>query len=196
MTPIRTPRLILRNWRDGDRNLFHRINSDDRVMEFFDVRYDRAASDALMDELRDEISANGYGFAAVEIAQTGECAGFCGIQDVDLEPHLPRGATEIGWRLAPEFWRSGIATEAARAWLDLAFETLTLEEVFAFAVAINRPSIAVMERIGMQRVADGDFDHPQIADTHLHLRRFVLYRMTRDGWLERKEAAEAASAPG
>ena len=50
----------------------------------------------------------------------------------------------------------------------------------------------VMERIGMQRVADGDFDHPQIADTHLHLRRFVLYRMTRDGWLERKEVAEAA----
>ncbi|TIN45802.1 MAG: N-acetyltransferase, partial [Mesorhizobium sp.] len=32
MTPIRTERLILRNWEDRDRDLFYRINSDERVM--------------------------------------------------------------------------------------------------------------------------------------------------------------------
>ena len=41
--PIRTERLILRNWEERDRDLFHRINSDDRVMEFFPFRRDRAA---------------------------------------------------------------------------------------------------------------------------------------------------------
>ena len=41
MTPIRSVRLILRVWRDGDRALFHRINSDDRVMEVFAFRRDR-----------------------------------------------------------------------------------------------------------------------------------------------------------
>ena len=44
MTPIRTGRLILRNWEERDRELFRRINSDDRVMEFFDFRRDRAAA--------------------------------------------------------------------------------------------------------------------------------------------------------
>ncbi|WP_292085205.1 GNAT family N-acetyltransferase, partial [Mesorhizobium sp.] len=52
MTPIRTERLILRNWEDRDRELFHRINSDERVMEFFPFRRDRAAADAKMDEFR------------------------------------------------------------------------------------------------------------------------------------------------
>ncbi|TGT60936.1 N-acetyltransferase, partial [Mesorhizobium sp. M2E.F.Ca.ET.166.01.1.1] len=35
MKPMRTERLILRNWEDRDRELFHRINSDEQVMEFF-----------------------------------------------------------------------------------------------------------------------------------------------------------------
>ena len=45
MKPIRTPRLILRNWEERDRELFFRINSDDRVMEFFPFRRDRTQAD-------------------------------------------------------------------------------------------------------------------------------------------------------
>ena len=114
MTPIRTKRLILRDWRESDRALFHRINSDERVMEFFPFRRDRAQSDAKMDELQAIIDRDGYGFAAVEIAETGECAGFAGITGTDHIPSLPEGMVEIGWRLAPEFWGRGVATEAAR----------------------------------------------------------------------------------
>ena len=55
MRPIRTARLILRNWEERDRDLFHRINSDDRVMEFFPFRRDRAEADAMMDRVRADI---------------------------------------------------------------------------------------------------------------------------------------------
>jgi RimJ/RimL family protein N-acetyltransferase len=192
MTTLRTERLLLRNWRDDDRDLFERINSDARVMEFFVSRLDRAASDALMDELRGDIAEAGHGFAAVEIAATGACAGFCGIQPVDLAPHLPDGAFEIGWRFAPDFWRQGIASEAALAWLGYAFDVLALDEIYAFAVALNRPSISVMERIGMCRVDGGDFHHPAIPKTHAWLQPFVLYRMTHAQWRKRKGAAAAA----
>lgn len=189
MTPIRTERLILRNWQDGDRDLFHRINSDDQVMEFFDFRRDRAASDPLLDELRNDIDAEGYGFAAIEIAATGECAGFAGIMAADLEPHLPAGAIEIGWRLAPEYWGKGIVSEAAKAWLNYAFVTLGLEEVVSYAVAINHRSTAVMQRIGMTLVPGAEFDHPKIPESHPHLKRFVVYRITRNEWRKRKGAA-------
>ncbi|RUW65761.1 GNAT family N-acetyltransferase, partial [Mesorhizobium sp. M2A.F.Ca.ET.067.02.1.1] len=104
MKPIRIERLILRNWEDRDRALFHRINSDERVMEFFPFRRDRAAADAKMDEVRAWIDEDGYGFAAAEIAATGECVGFVGLsgtEDIDV---LAPGTIEIGWRLAPEFW--------------------------------------------------------------------------------------------
>ncbi len=35
MIILETPRLIIRNWEDRDRDLFHVINSDEEVMRFF-----------------------------------------------------------------------------------------------------------------------------------------------------------------
>lgn len=189
MNPMRTDRLVLRNWEERDRELFHRINSDDRVMEFFPFRRDRAAADALMDELRDEIARCGFGFAAIEIAAGGECIGFAGLKAAELAPHLPPDAIEIGWRLAPEHWGKGYASEAAAAWLGHGFTTLGLEEIVSYAVAGNERSTAVMRRIGMALDPDAGFEHPDIPDTHPHLKRFVVYRLGRDAWLKRNGAA-------
>ena len=189
MTPMRTERLILRNWEDRDRDLFHRINSDERVMEFFPFRRDRATADAKMDEFRGWIEEDGYGFAAAEIAATGECIGFVGLLDTDHVPSLPNGAIEIGWRLVPEFWGKGYVTEAAEAWLALGFETLKLDEIVSFAVADNQRSTAVMKRLGMRADPAADFDQPAIPDSHPHLKRHVLYRLSREDWQARKRAA-------
>ncbi|WP_421912413.1 GNAT family N-acetyltransferase [Mesorhizobium sp.] len=182
MKPIRTERLILRNWEDRDRELFHRINSNERVMEFFPFRRDRARADAKMDELRAVIERDGYGFAAAEIAATGECIGFVGITGTGHLPFLPAGSIEIGWRLAPEFWGKGYVTEAADAWLAYGFETLGLDEIVSFAVADNHRSTAVMERIGMTADPSADFDHPGIPDSHPALKRHVFYRLTAKNW--------------
>jgi len=182
LKPIRTERLILRNWEDRDRELFHRINSDDRVMEFFPFRRDRAQADAKMDELRETIDRDGYGFAATEIAATGQCVGFVGISGTDYLPFLPAGTIEIGWRLAPELWGKGYIVEAARAWLAYGFEILNLEEIVSFAVTDNHRSTAVMQRIGMTRDPSTDFDHPGIPDSHPALRRHVFYRLSRADW--------------
>lgn len=180
---LRTQRLILRQWEERDRPLFHRINSDDTVMRFFPMRRNRAASDALMDRFSAAIERDGFGFAAAEIAATGETIGFVGLEHADSAgPFVPRGSIEIGWRLATEFWGEGYATEAARAWLGFGFERLGLDEIVSFAVWNNNASTAVMRRIGMTYVHDADFDHPWVPDTHPHLRRHVLYRMTREQW--------------
>ncbi|PDQ19185.1 GNAT family N-acetyltransferase [Mesorhizobium sanjuanii] len=189
MRPIHTERLILRNWEERDRELFHRINSDERVMEFFPFRRDRAQADAKMDELRAVIDRDGFGFAAAEIAATGQCIGFVGITRTDHLPFLPAGTVEIGWRLAPEFWGHGYVTEAAEAWLAHGFETLDLDEIVSFAVKDNRRSTAVMERLGMSADPASDFDHPGIPDSHPALKRHVFYRLSHDNWLARKRAA-------
>ncbi|RJT41838.1 N-acetyltransferase [Mesorhizobium waimense] len=189
MKPMRTERLILRNWEERDRELFHRINSDERVMEFFPFRRDRAAADAKMDEFRAWVAEDGYGFAAAEIIETHECIGFIGLLDTDHVPSLPAGTIEIGWRLAPEFWGKGFVTEAAEAWLAFGFETLDLEEIVSFAVANNHRSTAVMKRLGMSADRSSDFDHPGIPDSHPSLKRHVLYRLSRQDWQARKRAA-------
>lgn len=185
MILLRTPRLVIRNWEERDRDLFHRINSDDRVMEYFPFRRTRSQADALMDEMRADIAADGYGWTAAEIVETGQCIGFVGISPAEIEPIVPPGSTEIGWRLAPEFWGHGFVTEAASALLDHAFGPLGMEEIISFAVATNERSISVMRRLGMTRDMGYDFDHPEVTDTHPHLKRFVLYRLKRGDWLKR-----------
>lgn len=184
MTPFLTERLILRNWEDRDRALFHRINSDDAVMEFFGFRRSRAGSDAMMERMKGDISTRGYGFCAAEIARTGETIGFVGLNTAALPGILPDDAVEIGWRLAPEYWGKGYATEAARAWLAFAFRTLRLDDVVSFAVWNNMRSVAVMRRIGMTRVDDGDFDHPRVAAPSLN--PHALFRITRDDWFRQQ----------
>jgi len=175
LTPLRTDRLILRNWRPGDRDLFRRINADDQVMEFFPFRRTADEADAFLDRLTAENDAVGYGWTAAELAATGETIGFIGIHAAEIESVVPRGSIEIGWRLAPEFWGRGYVTEGARAWLDYAFGVLGAAEIVSFAVETNVRSIAVMRRLGMR--PDGSFDHPGVPDTHPHLKRHVLFRL-------------------
>ncbi|MEW9836675.1 GNAT family N-acetyltransferase [Mesorhizobium marinum] len=186
MKPIRTERLVLRNWEDRDRDLFHRINSDEQVMAFFPFRRDRQAADAVMDAMRREIDRDGYGWTAVEIAASGECIGFTGLHGAEVAGVAPPGSIEIGWRLAPEFWGKGYVTEAAEALLAFGFQTLGLDEVISFAVHDNVRSLAVMERLGMRRDPSGDFDHPLVPDSRPDLKRHALYRIARSDWLSRR----------
>ena len=72
MKPLHTPRLVIRNWEDRDRALFHRINSVERVMEFYPFRRNRQQADEVMNQLRAAIDARGFGLAALELARSGE----------------------------------------------------------------------------------------------------------------------------
>ena len=88
---------------------------------------------------------------------------------------------EIGWRLAAEVWGRGLATEGARAVVEYAFTDLGLEELVSFTTVGNMRSRRVMEKLGMTRDADDDFDHPRLPEGH-PLRRHVLYRLRREDW--------------
>ena len=59
---------------------------------------------------------------------------------------------------------------------DVGFETLNLSEIVSFTVPENIRSRRVMERLGMSRNPDHDFDHPSLPVGH-PLRRHVLYRL-------------------
>ena len=176
MLIIETERLILRNWQNQDRNLFYEINRDEKVMEFFPFRRSHAECDILFDRNRDMIGETGLGFYALADRTTNEALGFCGLSPVDLPGILPGGAVEIGWRLATRFWGRGYVTEAASRLIEYGRTDLLLSDVHAFAVMSNQRSIAVMQRIGMQRLIGQDFDHPKVPETHPHLKRHVLFK--------------------
>lgn len=183
MIILETSRLIIRNWQEDDRPFFHEINSDPVVMEFFPALRSREESDALMERLQKMISDDGFGFYALQDKANGETIGFTGLAKTNLEPFIPKDTLEIGWRLARRFWGQGYVTEAAQACLAHAFDTCHQDEVVAFAVHNNHRSIAVMHRLGMMHQPERDFDHPQVPESQPHLKRHVLFSVTRQQWL-------------
>ncbi|MDQ3188843.1 MAG: GNAT family N-acetyltransferase [Pseudomonadota bacterium] len=168
-------RVLLRPWRDNDADAFAAMNADTRVMEFFLAPLSREESDAMLLRARAAFEERGWGWWCVDI--DGEPAGFAGLSVPPYDtPFTP--CVEVGWRMRPQFWGCGYASEAARLALDYGFDHLRLPEIVSFTTAGNQPSRRVMERIGMQRDLDGDFDHPRIPEGH-PLRRHVLYRISR-----------------
>lgn len=57
-----TQRLILREWKESDRDLFREINADEKVMEFFPFRRSHAEADAVLETINGMIRGSGYGF--------------------------------------------------------------------------------------------------------------------------------------
>ena len=180
MSAIETDRLILRDWREGDRPVFFEMNSDRKVMRFFERPRSRAEADALFDQFVREMRRDGYGFWALQLRDAGQVIGFTGLRDIQFDaPFTP--AVEIGWRLLPRYWGNGYATEAARACLAHGFSQMGLAEIVSFAVADNWSSRRLMERIGMRREPGYDFDHPGVTSGS-PLARHVFYRLTAADW--------------
>ncbi|WP_081158305.1 GNAT family N-acetyltransferase [Ensifer aridi] len=177
-----TERLVIRAWRESDRDLFAEINSDPKVMEFFPHRRSRAEADALFDRNNRDIRETGFGFFALALRESDGPLGFCGLARTDLEPHLPNGTIEIGWRLAVPYWGKGYVTEAALALLEHGFAQRKLAEIVSFAVPANTRSITVMKRIGLRPDPTRDFDHPRVPETHPHLKRHVVYAVKAEEW--------------
>ncbi len=179
---IETPRLVIREWRDGDREPFAAMCADPRVMEFLPEILDRAASDSKIDLHITDQRADGLCFWALEERASGQFAGYTGLRRVDFEAQFTP-AVEIGWRLPTALWGLGLASEAARACLTFGFNTLGLAEIVAIAAPGNRRSRAVMERIGMTYDPADDFIHPTLPPDH-RLQPTVLYRLTAKAWRE------------
>ena len=143
---LETERLIIRPWQESDRPVFHRLNREDEIMEFFPFRRTPEQADVVMDKLNSMIAEHGFGFTALERKEEGDCIGFCGLSRTDLEPFFPEGSVEIGWRLLPETWGKGYVTESARRLLAFAFEELKLAEVVSFARSGHAPHLEEPER--------------------------------------------------
>jgi RimJ/RimL family protein N-acetyltransferase len=182
---LRTDRLTLRPWRDGDRPAFAAMNADPKVMEWFPRTNTREESDAGFDRIVAKMEAQGFGLWAVEVPGVAEFIGFIGLNPADAV--MGRPVLEVGWRLAAEHWGRGYATEGARASLAHAFGALRQDEVVSYATAGNLRSRHVMEKIGMIRRSEDDFDMPGVPPSWSG-RRHVLYRITAEQW--RRSAAK------
>ena len=176
---LNTERLILRPWKPADLEPFARLNGDPDTLRFYPSTLDRTQSDALAQRSQNLIEEHGWGPWAVELKESGEFIGMVGLNrpltELSFQP-----CVEVLWRLLPECWGKGYATEAATACLNFGFDTLGLEQIVAYTAQLNLPSQTVMQRLGM-KAQPGTFDHPGVPAGH-QLAPHVLYTQDRQDW--------------
>lgn len=170
---IKTERIGLRNWRESDLGGLSEMNSDPEVMRYFPNALTHEGSIDMLKKLQDHVETHGYTYFLAEKLDTQEFLGFVGLAYQTYETaYTP--FVDIGWRLKKTAWGKGYASEAARACLAYAFNSLGIQEVFSVTPIPNKASIKVMEKIGMKKIAE--FEHPKIEVGH-PLRTCVLYKI-------------------
>jgi ribosomal-protein-alanine N-acetyltransferase len=89
--------------------------------------------------------AHGFGLWLLRLNDTDEFVGYAGIKHAMI---ADRDDVELAYAIRPEFWRTGLATEASKAALKFGFETLRLVRIVAMTLPHNRASRTVMEKCG------------------------------------------------
>ncbi len=149
--PIETERLVIRSFETTDAPALHeRVFGDADVMRFIprgastSVERTRAAIDRFKSHERD----NGFALWAVELRESGELIGDCGLFLVE-----GRGPeVEVAYHLAKAWWGQGYASEAARACIEFGFRECGLREIIAICFPEHAASRRVMEKAGMRFV--------------------------------------------
>jgi ribosomal-protein-alanine N-acetyltransferase len=147
MPILQTARLILRPFQPQDLDLLAELMANSDFMRFSLAVYSREQTAAFLDKLllwqKRGLPSQ---FAVIHRAD-GQMIGYCGFfhQQVDDTSNF-----EIGYRLHPDYWNKGLATEAARAVRDHGFRDLKLSRVISLIHPDNIPSRRVAEKNGMQ----------------------------------------------
>ncbi len=158
--PVRTPRLVIRDYTPEDADDVARVLGDPRVgLRQGQGPMTRAEALAWLEEEIEYRRRDGTGRYAVVLSAVGEVVGGCGL----VRRELPEGVEiELGYHLRSDLWGRGLATEAARACLGEARER-GYDRVIAFIVPGNTRSERVAQKIGMHPERELEwFGHPHV----------------------------------
>jgi len=181
-----TPRLVLRTFRPDDLPRYAELNADPKVVRHLGGRpFSREYSDDIAEWAQESFERQGFGLLAVERRSDGAFLGMCGLHRHSSHPD----EVEVAWRFASRYWGHGYATEAATGWLDQCFDVLGLDHVISMTDEPNRPSQAVMHRLGL--VYDRDIE---IVEDGERISGFV-HAITADDWRTRSVGVDRCSAP-
>ena len=184
---VETERLLQCAFDCGDVDLLTELDADPAVMRFITGGRTTPRSEIENDILPAFLSYyerfDGYGFWAAIEKESDEFVGWFHLRPA---PRAPDDEPELGYRLRRSAWGRGLATEGARALIDVAFSRLGAQRVVAETMAVNVASRRVMEKADMQLIRafhqqwpyriDGD----ELGD--------VEYAITRSDWLAARSA--------
>lgn len=178
-----TERLILRTIEEGDAEVQYRLLNSPTLMARLGGPRELHEIEAKHAQTMQMQAQCGFGFLFLVEKASGEIVGHAGLKKVDNPLAANQGDHEIGWLIREDRWRRGYAEEAVRAIFDWAFTRVGAPLVVALTSELNEPSWRLMEKLGMERRPELDFDDPEYPPED---RRTIHYRMTRTQWENRQ----------
>lgn len=171
---IETDRLKLREMTQNDFDNLKSILSDEFTMKYYPKPYDDAGVQKWIDWCLGCYSKRGFGLWAIELKETNEFIGDCGItlQNID-----GKEVFEIGYHINCKYWRHGYASEAAIACKKWFFNNTEYNEVYSYMNSDNIGSIGVAKKNGMRFIKEYDLEG---------VKHFV-YRISREEFLSAAE---------
>ncbi|BAY34464.1 putative acetyltransferase [Nostoc carneum NIES-2107] len=165
MFSIETKRLILREFQPQDLHQLAPILANPQVMKFSLTGI--LSSVQTQEKINSFITSYktfGFGKWAVIYKESNQLIGYCGIAIEQIDNVTER---EIGYRLDPNFWGKGLATEAASATIQYGFKQFKFPDIIGIVNPANTASVRVIEKIGMRYEKS----------TIFHGREIYIYRL-------------------
>ncbi len=179
---IETDRLILRPYELSDDRDLHELVSQPEVMEFIPedpmTLQEARRIIAWLQECYPKNTPQKIikWTLAMVFKETDKVIGSCGLGPLDFSPD----ETELFYALRKEYWGRGLATEASRAILKYAFETIKIERLVAVTMPANVGSVKVIEKLGLR------FEKkvPGLSEEFADYEGDLYYAMTRNEYLQ------------
>ena len=171
---LETKRLILREYTYNDFDGLKAIITDPETMKYYTCPYDENGVKRWLDWCINSYRKNGFGLLAIELKESGEFIGDCGISLQKIDGEL---LPEIGYHINKRHWKKGYAREAAEAARDWLFENTAYEVAYSYMNSENIASYSTAKSIGMTKIKE-------YSDGDEHL---AVYAITRAEWLRIKE---------
>ncbi|MDO6610707.1 GNAT family N-acetyltransferase [Shewanella sp. 1_MG-2023] len=149
---IETERLIIREFNLGDTKAVLEFNSEEVNRYTGDAGMCNNIEDAkniIQDIWLAEYQKYGFARWAVELKATNQVIGFCGFKN---DSRI--NAVDIGYRLHPDFWGKGYATEANLACIEYAKKHMDLDIIYGEVVNLNLGSVNIIEKLGMSFIRE------------------------------------------
>ena len=148
MKILETERLILRQLTTDDAEFILELVNDPSFIRNIGDRNVRTIEDACAYILKGPVASyakNGFGLYLVQLKETGESIGMCGLIKRDTLEDV-----DIGYALLPRYWAKGYAVEAARATMAYGKDVIGLKRLVAIVDPANEGSIRVLDKLGLR----------------------------------------------
>jgi RimJ/RimL family protein N-acetyltransferase len=143
---VRTARLKLREFTDADLDVLAPMVADPEQMRFYPSARTKDEARRWIERNLALYNSHGFGFWLIEDAHRFDFLGYAGIRPITIDG---THEIEMGWHTAKRVWNQGVATHAAEACRDLAFDRFDIQRLVATIDPAHEASLRVAAKIGM-----------------------------------------------